>query len=286
MMRSQSLFNSLYHFLNLQTNSPIEDGVTFNCTSPAISKESCKDAEYCIWDKNICLDATPEPSLSPTTSAPTPIDCLSPNITQATCKTHPACMWNKYQKVCEVFSTDSPTRNPTKRPTERPTLSPTEAPKPTSSPSNEPSVSTEPSWVPSNSPTISAEPSISIAPTAAPTVSHYPTMSGVTNTRTKLDYTRYTAWNDLSRDKQVVASNELRYTKDSWDNVGTNYIERLRYEDLSDGQKEAAALLGFEDDIAWNCWQVCTYEFFFCLYAAAAIVDTPTHTFFSRKESL
>ena len=98
-------------------------------------------------------------------------------------------------------------------------------------------------------------------------------MSGVTNTRTKLDYTRYTAWNDLSRDKQVAASDELRYTKDSWDNVGSNSIERLRYEDLSDGQKEAAKLLGFDDEIAWNCWQVCDNELFFACMQSSCIVD-------------
>ena len=104
-------------------------------------------------------------------------------------------------------------------------------------------------------------------------------MSGVTNTRTKLDYTRYTAWNDLSRDKQVAASDELRYTKDSWDNVGSNSIERLRYEDLSDGQKEAAKLLGFDDEIAWNCWQVCDNELFFCLYAVQlCLLTISTHT--------
>ena len=104
-------------------------------------------------------------------------------------------------------------------------------------------------------------------------------MSGVTNTRTKLDYTRYTAWNDLSRDKQVAASDELRYTKDSWDNVGSNSIERLRYEDLSDGQKEAAKLLGFDDEIAWNCWQVCDNELFFLLLCSpAALLTISTHT--------
>ena len=106
-------------------------------------------------------------------------------------------------------------------------------------------------------------------------------MSGVTNTRTKLDYTRYTAWNDLSRDKQVAASDELRYTKDSWDNVGSNSIERLRYEDLSDGQKEAAKLLGFDDEIAWNCWQVCDNELFFaCIRYAVQLrlLTISTHT--------
>ena len=48
----------------------------------------------------------------------------------------------------------------------------------------------------------------------------------------------------------------LRYTKLTWDTLGTNSIELLRYDDLSEDQKEAARELGFDDSASWNCWQV------------------------------
>ena len=38
--------------------------------------------------------------------------------------------------------------------------------------------------------------------------------------------------------------------------MGTNPIEQLRWDDLSDKQKEASIQLGFEDEVSWNCWQV------------------------------
>jgi len=75
-------------------------------------------------------------------------------------------------------------------------------------------------------------------------------------TRPPRNEIRYTPWNELSRELQVLATGSLRYTKSTWDNLGTNSIEQLRYDDLSAEQMEVAKALGFEDDISWNCWQV------------------------------
>ena len=58
----------------------LEDG-TFNCTSPAISKNDCKNAPYCEWDKNSCFDVTPEPTTSPSetpTKFPSELPTSSP----------------------------------------------------------------------------------------------------------------------------------------------------------------------------------------------------------------
>jgi hypothetical protein len=55
---------------------------------------------------------------------------------------------------------------------------------------------------------------------------------------------------------RVAASVVLMYTRETWDNLGTNPIEFLRYDDLSDKQREASRTLGFVDDRSWNCWQV------------------------------
>ena len=67
---------------------------------------------------------------------------------------------------------------------------------------------------------------------------------------------RFTPWNQLSRELQALATGSLRYTKSTWDILGSNSIEHLRFDDLSDEQKEVAMALGFEDDFSWNCWQV------------------------------
>ena len=58
----------------------LEDG-TFNCTSPAISKNDCKNAPYCEWDKNSCFDVTAEPTTSPSetpTKFPSELPTSSP----------------------------------------------------------------------------------------------------------------------------------------------------------------------------------------------------------------
>ena len=39
-----------------------------------------------------------------------------------------------------------------------------------------------------------------------------------------------------------------------WNEIGTNPIERLRWSDLSNVQRDAAISLGFEDEASWNCW--------------------------------
>ena len=77
-----------------------------------------------------------------------------------------------------------------------------------------------------------------------------------TYTRPPRNEIRYTPWNELSRELQVLATGSFRYTKLTWDTLGTNSIELLRYDDLSEDQKEAARELGFDDSFSWNCWQV------------------------------
>ena len=119
-----------------------------------------------------------------------------------------------------------------------------------------PTTSNKPSLSPTLNPTVSHKPTISLAPTDSPTISFYPTLD-ITNTRTKLNTTRFLQWDSLPREVQVAAKDELRYTKQTWDNIGGNGIEYLRYNDLSDAQKEAAKVIGFDNEISWNCWQVC-----------------------------
>jgi len=66
---------------------------------------------------------------------------------------------------------------------------------------------------------------------------------------------RYVPWNELGRDLREAAAGELRYTRETWNAMGTASVERLRWDDLSEGQRGAARILGFEDDVSWNCWQ-------------------------------
>ena len=237
---------------------PNVESARIDCTQ--LEKEVCRefDKAICSWDKDECINVTPRPTQSPATFAPTPVNCNDPNILQEVCKATTYCFWNKYQKTCG--NTERPTRSPTPLPTLRPTNMPSPSPTPgapTVHPTDSPSVSFVPSFSPTINPTVSHKPTISTSPTNSPTISFYPTLNKLA-IRTELNSTlRFTPWNSLDRNVQVAASDELRYTKETWDNLGMNAIEHLRYEDLSDAQKEAASMIGFYDDMSWNCWQVC-----------------------------
>ncbi len=112
------------------TNSPTEE-TSVNCLDPDVSKEDCRDTEYCVWDKDDCSILTLQPTTSPPTTSPTTVDCLNPDITKEVCKASLHCLWNKN----ECFAiTDSPTLKPTGRPSVGPTLSPVDF-VPTKSPS-------------------------------------------------------------------------------------------------------------------------------------------------------
>jgi len=225
-----------------------------NCT--ALEKEDCKlgvGQFTCEWTNKGCISVSSTPTASPSTAKPTflTVNCTDPNILQEICKANPTCFWDKYKKTCSDYVSDRPTRTPT---TNKPSMSPIVG---TKSPvTDAPTTSNKPSLSPTLNPTVSHKPTISPAPTDSPTISFYPTLD-ITNTRTKLNTTRFLQWDSLPREVQVAAKDELRYTKQTWNNVGGNGIEYLRYNDLSDSQKEAAKVIGFDNEISWNCWQVC-----------------------------
>lgn len=79
-------------------------------------------------------------------------------------------------------------------------------------------------------------------------------MGGYEYVRPKRNDLRYVPWSELARDLQVTATDNLRYTKETWDNLGSNPIEHLRWDDLSQKQQDAALELGFDDEVSWNCW--------------------------------
>ncbi len=202
-------------------------------------KDVCKDASpTCEWDDDakVCGVATMAPtSESPTTASPT-----------------------TYEPTTSPPTTDAPTV--TYAPTASPSASARPTAAPVASPTSNPSDSAAPSVRPTHGPSASASPSA--YPTDTPHPSHHPTSSRLP---TRADYVyvrlerndaRFATWDELPRDAQLVASNGLRYTRETWDAPGTNTIEHLRYDDLSDGQREAAGIIGFVDGIAWNCWQV------------------------------
>lgn len=79
-------------------------------------------------------------------------------------------------------------------------------------------------------------------------------MAGYSYVRPKRNDLRFVPWNKLGRSMQLAASDQLRYTKETWDVMGSNPIENLRWSDLSDEQKDAASELGYENEVSWNCW--------------------------------
>lgn len=196
------------------------------------------------------------------------VDCDDPAISKQLCKETVYCLWNKFTSECKTI-TASPTKRPTPQPsppptppptTARPTIASSDSPSasptatPNSSPSSSPTNSADPSAAPSSSPTKSSQPTISTEPTDSPTRTHYPTLAGYEYVRPKRNDNRFVPWTKLDRNLQVIAQDHFRYSKDTWDNFGTNPIEYLQWDDLSDKQKEAAVELGFEDEVSWNCW--------------------------------
>jgi len=79
-------------------------------------------------------------------------------------------------------------------------------------------------------------------------------MGGYSYVRPERNDMRFVPWNKLERSLQLTASKHLRYTRETWDVLGSNSIEALRWSDLSDEQKNAARELGFNSQASWNCW--------------------------------
>jgi len=67
--------------------------------------------------------------------------------------------------------------------------------------------------------------------------------------------TRYDPFNDLAKDMQNSAKQELGYTKDTWNSFGDYAdVEAKYYESLSADETAAANELGF-DEMSWECYQ-------------------------------
>ena len=202
-------------------------------------KDACRDASpTCEWDDGagVCVVATMAPtSESPTTASPTTDGpTTSPPTTDAPTATSAPTV------------SPSASARPTAAPVASPTATPSDSAAPSVRPTHGPSASASPSAYPTDTP----------HPSDHPTSSRLPTRADYEYVRPEINDVRFVTWNELSRDKQLAASDGLRYTRETWDVPGTNPIEFLRYDDLSDGQREAAGIIGFVDGISWNCWQV------------------------------
>ena len=212
---------------NIQTADPTSSPTSFCLTIE--NKNECKDSPDCEFDKDEkeCVPITPAPTLSypptisPRPTTPQPTDIVD-TTTEDNVDTFGIPSWLD-QLVNNVTS------SPTNRPTNRPTVSPTVSP--SSSPTDYPSVS------PSSSPTISS------APSAAP----------IAYTRSPRVNIRYTPWVDLTPTEQNLAE-QLDYTQETWDTIGTNPIENLDWKRLLREQKTAATQLGYTLQ-SWDCWQ-------------------------------
>jgi hypothetical protein len=64
--------------------------------------------------------------------------------------------------------------------------------------------------------------------------------------------TRWTEYSELTDEQKSIATEGLNYTKETWNNLGTNPIEASEFFDLSDEQKKAAKQLGFIG-ATWDC---------------------------------
>jgi len=221
-----------------------EDGDPHYCRTRVIcvevyEKDVCRGASpTCEWDDGagVCGVATMAPtSESPTTASPTTDEPTTSSPT-----------------TDAPTATSAPTMSPSA--SARPTAAP--VPSPTSAPSDSPAPSVRPTHGPSASAFPSSSPTATSPPSDHPTSSLPPTRADYEYVRPKINGMRFVPWNELSRDAQLAASDGLRYTRETWDVLGTNPIEFLRYDDLSDGQREAAGIIGFVDGISWNCWQV------------------------------
>ena len=63
---------------------------------------------------------------------------------------------------------------------------------------------------------------------------------------------RWIEFSELTDEQKSIATEGLNYTKETWNNLGTNPIEASEFFDLSDEQKKAAKQLGFIG-ATWDC---------------------------------
>ena len=119
---------------------------------------------------------------------------------------------------------------------------------PTAHPSTPPTVSTSPTVAHSSHPSKSSAP---ITPTASPTESVAPTYEYIRPGRVDL---RYVTWERLTDEQRSVASDDLKYNQQTWNELGTNQLEDLRWSYLNASQRSSASLLGY-DEPSWNCFQ-------------------------------
>jgi len=65
---------------------------------------------------------------------------------------------------------------------------------------------------------------------------------------------RYKSFDKLSTTSQAIAEEQLGYTDISWNNFGIAPIEKKRWSELTDAQRDGASLLGFTEGV-WDCYQ-------------------------------
>ena len=65
---------------------------------------------------------------------------------------------------------------------------------------------------------------------------------------------RFTPWDYLPPFRQVFAEIKLGYTKETWNRIGTQPLERLSWELLTSDQALGAGALGFNQE-SWDCYQ-------------------------------
>ena len=158
------------------------------------------------------------------------------------------------------ISSSSPSSLPSYHPTIYPTTSPTVSASPTvtisSQPSSHPSKSSAPTSMEPTEAPISLEPTeapISIEPTGSPTKSVAPTVAPYKYIRPGRVDIRYVTWDRLTDDQRLIASGDLEYNRETWNELGTNPLENLRWSDLNARQQSSASLLGY-DEPSWDCW--------------------------------
>mmetsp|Transcript_19166 Transcript_19166/g.27065 ORF Transcript_19166/g.27065 Transcript_19166/m.27065 type:complete len:517 (+) Transcript_19166:81-1631(+) len=63
---------------------------------------------------------------------------------------------------------------------------------------------------------------------------------------------RYRSWKYVSSDQKANAE-ILKYTEDSWNNIGSNKVEKSAFDRLESGSVQAAKAIGFEEEV-WDCF--------------------------------
>ena len=206
---------------------------------------------YHMHKHNVNTIQTADPTSSPTSF------CLAID-NKNECKDSPDCEFNKDEKEC-VPITPAPTLSYTPTISPRPTTaSPTDKGLPfwidqilnnaTAAPTTRP-----PTKRPTNSPTVSPTDYPSVSPSSSPTISSAPSAAPIPYTRSPRVNIRYTPWIDLTPTQQNLAQ-QLDYTQETWDTIGTNEIENLDWKRLLREQKTAATQLGYTLQ-SWDCWQ-------------------------------